>query len=68
VHQIDKKATRIGCVGVSRQKPGGASLPFIIEKIIRQMVKFLRERQFPVFFDQVMNWTVDAIEGTVYAS
>jgi len=32
------------------------------------MVKFIRERQFPVFPDQVMKWTADAIEGTVYAS
>jgi len=62
------QATKNGCVGVSPQKHRGVALPSVIEKNIRNMVTFLRERQFPVFPDKVMKWTADAIEGTVYAS
>ena len=31
------------------------------------MVKHLRERQFPVFPEEVIKWTADAIENTEYA-
>ncbi len=54
------QATQNGCVGVLLQKPGGAALPSIIEKNIGQIVKFLRERQVPVFPDRVMKLTADA--------
>ncbi len=61
------RALNNNCVGISPQKLGGVALPSSIEKNIGMMVKHLREKHFPVFPEEVIKWTADAIENTKYA-
>jgi hypothetical protein len=42
--------------------------PSAIEKDFTETVKHLRENHYPVFPDDVMKWTAEAIEGTNHAS
>lgn len=42
-------------------------MPATIEKEIANMVKHLREHHFPMFTEDVLKWTEEAIEETEYA-
>ena len=59
-----KKALDNGCVGKDPQRSGGQALPSPIEKQIADMVKHLREQSLPVFREEVLKLTEEAIEGT----
>ncbi len=62
-----KASLNNNCVGISPQKTGGVALPSSIEKEIGKMVEVRRERDFPVFPEEVIKWAAVRIEGTQYA-
>jgi len=56
-------------VGLDPQRNEDQALPpSAIEKDFTETVKHLRENHYPVFPDDVMKWTAEAIEGTNHAS
>jgi len=63
-----KQALKNNCIGLSPQKPGGVYISSKIEREVAKLVEVLRERQFPVFPEDVVQWTAKLIEGTEYAT
>ncbi len=63
-----KRALANGCIGLDPQRNGGQALPSPIEKDIAKKVMHLRERQFPVFPDDIRKWAAEAIEGTAHTA
>jgi len=63
-----KRALANGCIGLDPQRNGCQALPSATEKDIAHKGMHLRERQFPVLPDDVMQWAAGAIEGSTHAA